>query len=137
MPKRKPSEVDALVGKCLRNLRDARRESQTEIGRAIGITFQQVQKFERGENRISASQLFELAQHFDVPVDHFFAGVRRNISAKRGPVTPDPQSLAALEFAASKRGLNLLRAIASLKDEALRDCVIEFVQLLARKSEKR
>ena len=70
-----PHPVDACVGLAVRELRKARGRSQAELARAIGLTFQQVQKYERGANRISASKLVEIGAFLDAPVACFFDGL--------------------------------------------------------------
>ena len=67
-----PQPVDCLVGRRVRMLRVARGLSQTELGREIGVTFQQVQKYERGTNRISASKLHDIARILGVEVAYLF-----------------------------------------------------------------
>ena len=68
-----PSPVDVHVGARLRQRRTLLGMSQTTLGDAIGLTFQQVQKYERGSNRISASRLFALTRVLDVPIEYFLA----------------------------------------------------------------
>jgi transcriptional regulator with XRE-family HTH domain len=74
---RSPSSVDRHVGARLRAARLEAGKSQTEVADALGITFQQVQKYEKGVNRISAGTLYELSRFFAVPVQYFFDGLRR------------------------------------------------------------
>jgi transcriptional regulator with XRE-family HTH domain len=74
--------VDVHVGDRLRTRRNARDLSQTALGDAVGVTFQQVQKYERGANRISASRLYEFAQVLAVEVGFFFEGMPRGVLAK-------------------------------------------------------
>src|SRR5579885_2289914 len=69
----KPNPIDVHVGSRVRLRRNMLGMSQEKLGQAIGLTFQQVQKYERGTNRIGASRLHELAQALDVPVAFFFA----------------------------------------------------------------
>lgn len=70
-----PHHVDIHVGALIRSRRRALGISQTELAEALGITFQQVQKYERGANRVSASKLYEVAQKLDVPLSSFFEGL--------------------------------------------------------------
>jgi transcriptional regulator with XRE-family HTH domain len=70
------SKVDALVGARVRLLREKRKMSQTALGDQIGVSFQQVQKYERGANRISASALFQIARALDVRPADFFEGIQ-------------------------------------------------------------
>jgi transcriptional regulator with XRE-family HTH domain len=74
---RSPSSVDKHVGARLRAARLEAGKSQTEVADALGITFQQVQKYEKGVNRISAGTLYELSRLFAAPVQFFFDGLRR------------------------------------------------------------
>lgn len=69
------SEIDRHVGQRLRSLRIARGESQSALGEAIGVTFQQVQKYESGANRISASKLHRICGHFNLSISYFFEGI--------------------------------------------------------------
>src|ERR1700691_3401476 len=68
----KPNPIDVQVGSRVRLRRNMLSLSQEKLGEAIGLTFQQVQKYERGANRIGASRLFELSRVLDVPVSFFF-----------------------------------------------------------------
>ncbi len=70
------SKIDALVGARVRMLRERRKMSQTALGEAIGVSFQQVQKYERGANRISASALFQIAKSLGVTPADFFEGLQ-------------------------------------------------------------
>ena len=67
--------VDTHVGQRIRDKRNERGMSQTEVANALGVTFQQVQKYERGTNRVSASRLFDLSRILSVPVQYFFEGL--------------------------------------------------------------
>ncbi|MDW9481742.1 helix-turn-helix domain-containing protein [Sinorhizobium meliloti] len=72
--KRSPRDIDVLVGQNLRALRTLQGMSQTALGEKLEITFQQIQKYEKGTNRIAASTLYELARIFDVSIEAFFQG---------------------------------------------------------------
>ena len=67
--------VDTHVGQRIRDKRNERGMSQTEVANALGVTFQQVQKYERGTNRVGASRLFDLSRILSVPIQYFFAGL--------------------------------------------------------------
>ena len=67
--------VDTHVGQQIRDKRNEHGMSQTEVANAIGVTFQQVQKYERGTNRVGASRLFDLSRILSVPIQYFFAGL--------------------------------------------------------------
>lgn len=70
-----PDPIDVHVGRQLRLLREKRKISQTAIGEACGVSFQQIQKYERGANRISASVLWKLCQELGVKPNYFFEGL--------------------------------------------------------------
>src|SRR5690349_13828975 len=105
--RRSPSNVDKHVGARLRAARLEAGKSQTEVADALGITFQQVQKYEKGTNRISAGTLHELSQLFDVPVEFFFEGmdgaVRRN---SKGATALDPLT----RFGTTSDGMKIVLA---------------------------
>lgn len=75
MSKQELLSVDQQVGRNIRKLRKDRGESQETLAAALGLTFQQVQKYERGANRVSASKLVAIAKHYQVPVALFFEGI--------------------------------------------------------------
>ena len=75
--------VDVHVGSRMRQRRTLLGMSQTKLGNAVGLTFQQIQKYERGSNRIGSSRLFEFAKVLDVPVSHFFEDMPSNALAGR------------------------------------------------------
>ena len=70
--KRKPDALDTLIGQRLKERRHALGLSQARLGKAIGVSFQQVQKYERGKNRIAASTLYHIAHELGVPITWFF-----------------------------------------------------------------
>lgn len=72
VPDRAPNPIDIYVGERVRTRRKAKGLGQAALAAALGLTFQQVQKYERGTNRISASKLYETAQYLGVPVGFFF-----------------------------------------------------------------
>ena len=67
--------VDVHVGKRLKQIRTLRRMSQTDVAKRLDLSFQQIQKYEIGSNRIAASRLFELSRILDVPTSYFFEGI--------------------------------------------------------------
>jgi len=72
---KKPHPVDVFVGQKIRKIRKNRGLSQTQLGNGVGVTFQQVQKYERGTNRIGSSRLFKISSELKVPVGSLFDGV--------------------------------------------------------------
>ena len=108
--------------------------SQTDLGKAVGLTFQQVQKYERGSNRISSSRLFEFAKVLDVPVTHFFDGMNdAAVTAKRKPGRPKAADKAAEGDLNTKREtLELVRAYYKIRSKTLRTRTRELIEALAR-----
>ena len=123
--------VDVHVGTRLRQRRALLGMSQTALGNAVGLTFQQVQKYERGSNRISSSRLFEFAKVLDVPVSHFF-----------DEMTPEPakgkRKVGRLTIKASETGVNtkretleLVRAYYKIRNNGMRQHILGLIQALA------
>ena len=116
--------VDLHVGARLRERRILLGVSQTSFGKAAGISFQQVQKYERGDNRISSSRLFEFAKILDVPVSHFFEGMAP------GAATGGRRKAA---YTVSRETIELVRAYYKIRNERVRQNILVMVQALARK----
>lgn len=76
--------LDAHVGQRIRDKRNERGMSQTEVANALGVTFQQVRKYERGTNRVGASRLYDLSRILNVPVQIFFEGLENQADTLRG-----------------------------------------------------
>ncbi len=121
-----PSPVDVHVGARLRVRRTLLGMSQTTLGDAIGLTFQQVQKYERGTNRISASRLFDLSRVLDVPVEYFFGDMPA--TEKRGrakkPPSYEPEPMATRET------LELVRAYYKIEDANVRNRLRELTKAI-------
>ena len=134
----KPNPVDVHVGQRLRQRRVLVGLSQEKLARMVGITFQQVQKYERGANRIVASRLFELAKVLDVPVSYFFD----DLSAKVANDTHDSaaSSVASGEIAshdvmAERETLELVRAYYGIDDERVRRRAFDLLRSLAKQAQ--
>lgn len=97
-----PDPIDYHVGQQLKSRRKAIRMSQTKVGESIGTTFQQVQKYENGKNRIGASNLYKLAHALDVPVSYFFEGLQDGTTDSAVP----QRSQGDLELARASYGLS-------------------------------
>jgi transcriptional regulator with XRE-family HTH domain len=122
MGSKKPDLIDVEVGQRIRIQRLAAGLSQTELGQRIGVTFQQVQKYEKGANRVGAGRLTKIARVLNVPVSSFFDG-REAIDkvARQGFHSP----LAAM---AQPYAYRLLRAYSTISDPELRQTIVEFVE---------
>ena len=128
------SPIDVHVGARVRVRRTLLGMTQTNLGDAIGVTFQQVQKYENGANRISASRLFDLSQILDVPIEYFFDDMPADIAAsslatkKRGKAKkppsyqPDPM--------AKRETLELVRAYYKIGEPQIRKRLFEMVKAL-------
>ena len=101
--------------------------SQTQLGHALGITFQQVQKYEKGANRISASRLQQVSDILKVPVYYFFKGSPGEMKAK-GNASPVAY---VSEFVSSDEGLTLVKAFMKIKDAKVRRHIVNLVDQLA------
>jgi transcriptional regulator with XRE-family HTH domain len=124
MRDRRRDAVDALVGQNIRILRQDRRMSQTELARKIDVTFQQVQKYENGTNRVGSGRLFKIASTFGVPITAFFEGAHNTESGDGGP---SPVTMLAEPFA-----LRLLQAFCTFENMDLRRSLAELSEQLAK-----
>ncbi|WP_421784676.1 helix-turn-helix domain-containing protein [Hyphobacterium sp.] len=125
---REANQIDAHVGSRVRLRRQLLKMSQEKLGEELGVTFQQVQKYERGANRIGASRLFSLSKVLDVPVNFFFEGLS-GVSAQG--VAESEQSPIVYEFIQSSDGVALAEAFSRIKTPKVRRRVLELVRSLA------
>ncbi|EPY03333.1 helix-turn-helix domain-containing protein [Magnetospirillum fulvum] len=139
-----PNPVDIHVGARVRLRRTLLGMSQEKLGSAIGLTFQQVQKYERGANRIGASRLFDLSQVLDVPVSFFYDDMPEDMAQ----ATPAEYSSRATGLAEEPSGfdsdllsrqetMNLIRAYFAIPDPHVRKRVYELAKALAATGENR
>jgi transcriptional regulator with XRE-family HTH domain len=130
MPKKSPSLTDKHVGSRVRMRRMMLDMSQTELGNDIGLTFQQVQKYEKGTNRIGAGRLHEIARILQVPISFFFEGSPREPGESRGSRgdTDTPLPTYVTDFLATSDGLALTKAFMQIKDANLRRRIVSLVQ---------
>ncbi|TWB17176.1 helix-turn-helix protein [Nitrospirillum amazonense] len=123
------TSVDSYVGGRVRLRRTLIGMSQEKLGEAIGLTFQQVQKYERGANRISASMLHKIAQVLDVPISFFFDGL-----GPQGQI-PAPAIEAAVEGgrppSERRETLELVRAYSRITESSVRDSIMALAKSLA------
>ena len=126
---RTPHPVDVAVGGNLRLIRKRLGASQSEMADALALTFQQVQKYEKGVNRVSASKLYEVAEWLGIDVEDLFAGLPRRDRPPTQPPALDPTVKA---LAASSEGLLLARAFAKISKAKDRRLLVDLAQKLAR-----
>ena len=114
--------VDKLIGRNIRAIRLARGFTQEELALRIGITFQQVQKYEKGTNRVGGSRLVQMAEALDIPVVALFEG------AEIGG-TPIRNEL--LDLVANQRAIRLLRAFAKIKSPSSQQALVRLAEEIA------
>ena len=130
MIKKIPNPTDKHVGSRVRMRRMMLSMSQEKLGDALGLTFQQVQKYEKGTNRIGASRLQQISNILQVPVSFFFEGAPDAPDAQGGfAEAPSPSYVA--DFLATSDGLALARSFMRIKDAKLRRRIVELVEHIA------
>jgi transcriptional regulator with XRE-family HTH domain len=129
-----PNPVDRYVGSRVRMRRLMLGMSQEKLGNKLGITFQQVQKYEKGTNRISASRLQALCDILQVPVPFFFDGSPQ-IGGRVGKGAQAPSPAYVSEFLASIDGLKLVEAFTQIGDTKLRRSLVRLVEEIGGKSD--
>ena len=130
MVTKSPNPVDRHVGTRVRMRRMMVGMSQEKLGEALGITFQQIQKYEKGMNRISASRLQQTSRVLGVPIDYFYEGAPQFGGETAGGFAEDPPPAYMAELTTND-GLNLLKAFASIRSPRVRRRVVDLVRALA------
>jgi transcriptional regulator with XRE-family HTH domain len=126
-----PDPIDMFVGRRVRAMRKERRISQTELGRRIGVSFQQVQKYERGANRVSASKLYEIAKTLQVPVSFFFDGLADPMSGAEVDDATQHAEKVVQEFLTTPEGLELAEVFPRIGRGRVRRQVLDLVRAMA------
>jgi transcriptional regulator with XRE-family HTH domain len=130
-----PSPIDIHVGARVRLRRTLLGMSQERLGNAIGLTFQQIQKYERGANRIGASRLFDMARVLDVPIGYFFEEMASDPTAEAPQpveVAPDaPAGKSEHDTMGKRETLELVRAYYRIPDAHLRRRLFELAKAMA------
>jgi transcriptional regulator with XRE-family HTH domain len=121
------NSIDAYVGQRMRLRRTLIGMSRDCLGELLDLTFQQIQKYEKGTNRIGAGRLFEVAGILGVPVSFFYEGA----NAETGGFTKDQEPQPVMEFLASGEGLQLNFAFMRIKDVKVRRRILSLVRQLA------
>ncbi|MBF0326624.1 helix-turn-helix domain-containing protein [Magnetospirillum moscoviense] len=136
-PSGKPNPIDVHVGARVRLRRTLLGMSQEKLGEALGLTFQQVQKYERGANRVGASRLFDLSRVLDVPVSFFFDDMDDQLKEQSPALIAGIGELAELpahfehDPMAKRETLELVRAYYRITDPQVRKRVYELAKALA------
>ena len=125
-----PNPVDIHVGRRVRMRHLMLTISQTRLADALGVTFQQVQKYEEGVKRISASRLQQMSQILQVPIPFFFEGLPTvTKGSKKAPDAPFPTYISL--FLTTSDGLSLTKAFMRIKETALRRAIVHLVEEMA------
>ena len=127
---RRANPVDVHVGSRVRLRRMLLGMSQEKLGEHLGLTFQQIQKYEKGINRIGASRLYDLARVLGVPVQFFYEELPARGDATTG-LAERPAESYAVEFLGSREGLELNKAFARITDPRVRRSIVELVRAYA------
>lgn len=106
--------VDKHVGQKLKQIRTLRRMSQTDVANALNLSFQQIQKYEIGSNRVAASRLFEMSQLFDISPAYFFEGLLDE--TEQG------------EVCTRDTGLQIVSALAAIEDDTIKHRIVTFIE---------
>lgn len=132
MAKKAPNPIDKHVGSRVRMRRMMLGMSQEKLGNSLGLTFQQVQKYEKGTNRIGASRLQQISQILQVPVSFFFEGAPTVGNAARVEgMSEAPSPAYVSDFLATSDGLALTKAFMRISNSKLRRRIVDLVEQIA------
>ncbi len=134
----KAQALDAHVGSRVRLRRTLLGMSQEKLAESLGITFQQVQKYERGVNRVGASRLYDLSRILDVPVGFFFEGAGFPVKPSRGAtrsraMVASPKAAYDAGDMSDRETLELVRAFKSIRNPSMRKSVLDMIRSLSKK----
>lgn len=129
--KKIPNPIDIHVGSRVRMRRMMVGMSQEKLGEALGLTFQQVQKYEKGTNRIGASRLHQIASALGVQIEFFYEGapVAEGVPASGFAEAPNPPYMN--DFLSTSDGLQLMRCFVRVRDPRVRKRIVELVEAFA------
>ncbi|MBX3480337.1 MAG: helix-turn-helix domain-containing protein [Caulobacter sp.] len=121
-----PAEVDLHVGRRIRQRRKAIGATQESLAGALGLTFQQVQKYERGANRVSASKLYQIAAALGVPISYFFEGLADTAAPSAASDTGFDRAIN--DFLMSAEGLEVASLFSRIEKPALRRQMVQLMR---------
>ena len=131
--RRGTTAVDTHVGQKIRARRMFLRMTQTDLGDTAGITFQQIQKYERGTNRVGASRLQQFSQALGVPPSYFFDGLPTVGKKLSVPQEGELSEGSIVSFLGTREGAALVRNFLAIKEKPIRQNLIEFIAALKSK----
>ena len=123
--------IDAHIGARVRLRRLTAGMSQEQLGAALGVTFQQVQKYEKGTNRIGAGRLYRISRILDVPVSYFYEGLGHTNGASHAADGVDRNGAAIVDFISTPEGYALNRAFSRIEHGATRRRLVDLVRTIA------
>ncbi|KQQ56483.1 MULTISPECIES: helix-turn-helix domain-containing protein [Rhizobium/Agrobacterium group] len=129
--KKKPNPIDIHVGSRIRLRRTMLGMSQEKLGESLGITFQQIQKYEKGTNRVGASRLQNISGILNVPVSFFFEDAPGDQAVGASGMAEASSSNYVVDFLSSSEGLQLNRAFVKISDPKVRRRIVDLVKALA------
>ncbi len=130
MRQKSPSPIDKHVGSRVRMRRLMLNMSQEKLGHSLGLTFQQVQKYEKGSNRIGASRLHQIANTLQVPVAFFFEGLSEQPTGMQEGRLPAYIN----DFISMSEGLSLARSFMQIKDRKMRQSIVALIAEIGDKA---
>ncbi|NBB14591.1 helix-turn-helix domain-containing protein [Caulobacter sp. SLTY] len=133
MPPDGPAEVDLHVGRRIRQRRKALNVTQEALADALGLTFQQIQKYERGANRVSASKLYQVAAYLQTPVDYFFDGLADPTAQATAGETGFDRAIN--DFLMSPEGLEMAALFVRIEKPALRRQLVQLMRAMVDEPE--
>jgi transcriptional regulator with XRE-family HTH domain len=138
LAKKAPNPTDKHVGSRVRMRRMMLGMSQEKLGDALGLTFQQVQKYEKGTNRIGASRLQQISQILQVPVSFFFEGApsAHTAGGRHDGMSEAPSPAYVSDFLATSDGLALTKAFMRIDDSKLRRRIVDLVEQIAGRDKR-
>ena len=129
MAKRASTSIDIHVGRRIRMRRNALKLSQAELGQAIGVSFQQIQKYEKGDNRVGGQRLHAIAAALKVPINFFFEAAS---GSERIPAIVTYSFID--EFLADRRGIELARHFVNITDTTARNAILVIAEVFAKQT---
>jgi transcriptional regulator with XRE-family HTH domain len=129
--KKKPNPIDVHVGSRIRLRRNIVDMSQEKLGEMLGITFQQIQKYEKGANRVGASRLQAIASILSVPPAFFFEDAPGIDNPPNGGFAEESGVNYIVDFLSSTEGLRLNRSFVKISDTNVRKKIVDLVECLA------
>jgi transcriptional regulator with XRE-family HTH domain len=129
MRAKKPNRVDIEVGRRVRQYRLMANMSQTDLGKRLGVTFQQVQKYEKGANRVGAGRLMRAAEILNVPITAFFDGMQSG-------TVKDTDENPLADFSGDPQTNRLLEAFSEISDLSVQSAIVNLVEVIRAKNGK-